>query len=307
MEKYQNTGIDKTMVELNKQLMRYYTACHNDNAHLKAVEININNRLLPKIEGLIAQDMMEGGQHDVKYITWNKQPTLFVDHTAYCNYQAAQGKIMEKYGCPLAGDFDRMREGKKVLEMIDDLENISISDFCKKYYEPPVFHKLDVLVNNLQQLYKDENYRTGITTTRSIGGKIRFDNRANIAMMQFLNANREYYPSCYENGKLYFESDKREVDHIAARLAFSRKSENEDFSLYKMSIFMYHNKEEETHSRLDFDKIPLEVGKSFGKLFTQVTYPRCEAIIIASKKQDAELKQKLEMRHQKKKEGIEHE
>lgn len=188
---------------VHQQLKRYYTACHNARNTMPAVEQHITLRLLPKIEDMVMNDVLEGGKHNVRYMEHNKQRVLFAGDTAFCNYEGAKGILMEKFQCPMEGRFDMIEEGKKTLQMIDDLETMSASQFKKKYYTTPSHKGVERLMSAIENAYDPAIFETSSTTFKALVGSIELDKKMMMSLTQFCNANPESFAPEYKDNTLY--------------------------------------------------------------------------------------------------------
>lgn len=284
LTRYRNYDYFEVLFAVSEQLIRYFNACENEGVATKAVEANINEKLLPLCEQVILQDILEGGVHDYEYMRGFNQVALFIDNRfIICNYQAAQFAdkvIMKKYR--RQGDFDRIKEGNKVLQMIDDLSQLSIKDFVKKYYVPRNYVKVDMLLNAFMRFFNVDKFNlTGIGET-FINGRVDYDNIIKAALQQFFIANK-LTAYKYVNGELY--NSGHPVDHVCADMCFERNNESEDFRLQSISIKLFANKEESirTCHNLKYNQIPEVSSKQFGKLITDQVYPLYEPIVLGQK------------------------
>lgn len=282
---YKNHDYFEVLFAVSEQLILYYNACENEGVATKAVEANINEKLLPLCEQVILQDILEGGVHDYEYMRALNQVALSIDNRfLICNYQATQvadKAIMKKYR--KQGDFDRIKEGNKVLQMIDDLSQLSTKDFVKKYYVPRNYVKVDMLLNAFMRFFNVDKFNlTGIGET-FINGRVDYDNIIKAALQQFFIANK-LTAYKYVNGELY--NNGNPVDHVCADMYFERNNESEDFRLQSISIKLFANKEESLGvcHKLENDQIPEVSSKQFGKLITEQVYPLYEPIVLGQKK-----------------------
>ena len=77
---YRNHDYFEILFAVSEQLIRYFNACENEGVATKAVEANINEKLLPLCEQVILQDILEGGVHDYEYMRGFNQVALFIDN-----------------------------------------------------------------------------------------------------------------------------------------------------------------------------------------------------------------------------------
>lgn len=281
---YRNHDYFEILFAVSEQLIRYFNACENEGVATKAVEANINEKLLPLCEQVILQDILEGGVHDYEYMRGFNQVALLIDDSfIMCNYQAAQfaDKVIMKK-CRRQGDFDRIEEGNKVLQMIDDLNQLSIKDFVKKYYVPRNYVKVDMLLNSFMRFFNVDNFNLTDIGETFINGRVDYDNIIKAALQQFFIANK-LTAYKYVNGELY--DSGHPVDHICADMCFERNNESEDFRLQSISIKLFFSKEEsiKTCYKVENDQIPEVSSKQFGKLITDQVYPLYEPIVLGQK------------------------
>lgn len=297
--RYNDADLFKIRAAVFEHLKRYFSACHNSRNYITAVEKNISEKLLPTLEDLFMDDLMNGGVHDVKYMEINKQKLLSLDRVGFCNYQAAKGAFEKKIGIPLEGKFDLNAEGKKILQMIDDLRSMDAREFSAKYYTPPVCNGMEKLLSAIGKTTDLSSFFNASYTETMYRLDGTLDERAKIAAAQFFNANindfRKYAPR-YENQILYFADNP--VESIDAILIFKREDTSQPFYAAELDISLYYEEptdgDEETppnavrfkfrsaNARFKFD-ITHEQGKEFGEKITHdVLVPKYGAEITAS-------------------------
>ncbi len=276
MATYKDTNFKKALSALYNQQKAYLSGCcHSDN-FLAAAEQAINNAMLRKIEDMAVEDIMNGGEHDIKNISSNPQfPVLVIDGTVFCNYQTAKKtNILKTLGCPLEGNYSSIEDGRAMLAMISDLQSLSLADFVKKnYVEGEYFNGSARLISMLEKLYSDKDFSESSYSISSVDGDIRFDNRAKVAVMQFVNANSNN--KCrYENSMLYYGDT--EIKTVSAELSFKRGSSSEDFVLSKITLQLFIDDKCSSHYpfKIALGTNERETAQSFGRLFTSATYPR---------------------------------
>lgn len=136
---YKNKELLDTVHCIENRLLRYFTACENERHHLEVTENAITERLIPKVEELLAEDGMEGGEHTLSRKHYQGQTGLFVDKAGYvANYQFMKGYMCDGYRkigyIPFEGAASVKYEGEAILDMIEDLYGgISMYEFAKKY------------------------------------------------------------------------------------------------------------------------------------------------------------------------------
>lgn len=60
MSLYNSQELHDVMTQIDQQLLRYFTACENEQHHLNVVEDAITGVLVPRVEELLAEDNMNG-------------------------------------------------------------------------------------------------------------------------------------------------------------------------------------------------------------------------------------------------------
>ena len=211
----------KALIAIEWQMNRYYAGCFNDNAPLKAVDKAIVSKLLPKIEDVLVQDAVKGGRHSVKYLTnpRTQNSLILADNAIFCAYEDTTKDYLATRSIPIEEKVNRIEEGKKLLEMIDDLHLLSISDFVKKHYKEYEHKGLDKLLNFLYDNYDDKNFTPTLVVPRGILGNMKYKNIEPV-LAQFFNANKAVYRGSYENGKLYLDGEEVidiEVEYSAGK------------------------------------------------------------------------------------------
>lgn len=302
--RYNNADLFKIRATTFEHLKRYFSACHNSRNYITAVEKNISEKLLPTLEDLFMDDLMNGGVHDVNYMDINKQKLLALDRIGFCNYQAAKGAFEKKIGIPLEGEFDLNAEGKKILQMIDDLRSMDTNEFVAKYYTPPVCNGMEKLLSAIGKTTDLSSFFNASYTETMYRLDGTLDERAKIAMAQFFNANikdfKKYAPR-YENQTLYFEGSP--VESIDAILIFKRENTSQPFYAASLDVSLYYEEpadgdegvrfnfkgvnvlfkcKKSANARFEFN-ITYEQGKEFGEKITHdILVPKYGAVITAS-------------------------
>ncbi len=275
MASFGNSNLNKVFSALRNQQKLYLSACCGG-THLDAAEQAINRYMIPKLEELAIEDIMDGGYHNIKHLDPKPElPVLVIDGNVYCNYQTAKRTdVLSSIGCPLEGNYDAIQEGRTLLEMINDLCSMSPADFVRKH---PVygehFNGSARLISMLEKVYKAEDFRESSYSNKQVEGDIRFDNRAKVAVMQFINAN-ENNRARYENSALYYNDT--EITAVGAELAFKRNDTTEDFYLTKLKLCLFVDHECSRHYPFEIALGTAEniACRSIGKLFTDTTYTR---------------------------------
>lgn len=278
MERYHDQMLHKALVVIFRQLQRYFTACQKERNFLTAAEDAISRIMLPRIENLIIEDIMNGGEHEYKYVENSKarQSILMVDKVPYCNYQATKGThLLQVYDCPLEGRFDLIEEGKKTLQMVQDFRSMSVSDFQKKYYQPPAYKEINRLLGLLESLCTVDVYHNAVLNNKRMKGEFRFDQRAKIAVMPFLNANSRG-AARYEATTLYYRD--MIIDRVCANVTLERGKTTEDFVLTAFELLLHTAGDAGECFSLPFVFKPEHRGscESFGRMFTKKIYPQYE-------------------------------
>lgn len=286
--RYSDEHLYRAKLTIIHQLRRYYSACYNNKNYITAVEKNISEKLLPQLEIMFMDDIMRGGSHTVKYTTDKIDKSnrfLQLDDWICCGYQiAGKSKIfMEHQGIPLEGDFNLNDEGKKLLQMIDDLKSMDAYQFQKKYYIPPKWNGLEKLLDAIGATLRfhspdifvvpEDEFLCTVWDEKGLRFDGTLDDRVKLALLQFFNANQNEYgihnPS-YENQNLYF--NELPVEKIKAILIFRRADTSQPF--YASALDLTLDMGDGTGYNTKFDINP-EQGKAFGeKLTYEVFVPK---------------------------------
>ncbi len=156
MSLYNSQELHDVMTQIDQQLLRYFTACENEQHHLNVVEDAITGVLVPRVEELLAEDNMNGGEHSMSRKRNQGQMGLFYNGSAYVtNYQFARGILCDAYRkagtMPFKDAKTVQAEGGRLLSMIEDLQDggLNLSQFLKKYYREMYLVGKDKLVNGL--------------------------------------------------------------------------------------------------------------------------------------------------------------
>ena len=156
MSLYNSQELHDVMTQIDQQLLRYFTACENEQHHLNVVEDAITGVLIPRVEELLAEDNMNGGEHSMSRKRNQGQMGLFYNGSAYVtNYQFARDILCDAYRkagtMPFKDAKTVQAEGGRLLSMIEDLQDggLNLSQFLKKYYREMYLVGKDKLVNGL--------------------------------------------------------------------------------------------------------------------------------------------------------------
>ncbi|MBQ8195884.1 MAG: hypothetical protein IJZ47_11030 [Oscillospiraceae bacterium] len=276
MVTYKDTNFKKALSALYNQQKAYLSGCCRSNNSLATAEQAINGIMLKKLEELAVEDIMNGGEHDIKNISNDPAcPILVIDSIIFCNYRAAKKfDLLQTLGCPLDGTYSSTEDGEALLQMINDLQTLSLADHAKKYYvEGEYFNGSARLISMLEKIYDSNAFSESAVSVTEIDGDIRFDNRAKVAVMQFINANTNNQGR-YENAALYYGN--REIKTVGAELSLRRADSSEDFVLSKLTLQLFVDDQCSEHFpfAIALGANEREAARSFGKLFTSVTYPR---------------------------------
>lgn len=137
---YQSMEISEVIRCINQQILCYLTACDHEQHMLNVAEDAITTYLIPKVEELLTEDSMEGGEHSMSRKMHQGQEGLFYNGNAYLvNYQFAKGVMCDSYRkagiIPIECARDVNYEGNRLIDMVQDLSgNMSHSEFMKKYH-----------------------------------------------------------------------------------------------------------------------------------------------------------------------------
>lgn len=207
--RFYDDDVLKALIAIEWQMNRYYTGCYNDNAPLKAVDKAIVSKLLPKIEDVLVQDAVKGGRHSIKYLTnpRTQNSLILADNAIFCAYEDTTKDYLADCCVPIEEKVNRIEEGKKLLEMIDDLHLLSISDFVEKHYKEYEHKGLEKLLDFLYENYNDEKFYLRHINSKGILGDMKYKNIEPV-LAQFFNANKVKYRGEYENGKLYLDGEE---------------------------------------------------------------------------------------------------
>ncbi len=276
MAKYHSTDLKKTFSALYNQQKAYLSGCCHSNTSLDTAEKMINSVMIRSIEDMAVEDIMNGGEHDIKNISPDPNyPVLVVDDIVFCNYQTAKRtNILGQIGCPLDGNYNAYDEGNALIGMINDLQTLSLADFVKKHYiEGEYFNGSAKLISMIERVYAQSKLSERGYSTTKFSGDIIIDDRIKVAVMQFINANTNNI-SRYENSALFYND--KEIKTVGAELEFRRESTGEDFVLSKLTLQLFIDEEHSAHY-----PFPIAIGvgereaaQSLGRLFTSSTYPK---------------------------------
>lgn len=156
MSLYNSEELHDVMTQIDQQLLRYFTACENEQHHLNVVEDAIASALIPRVEELLAEDNMNGGEHSMSRKGNQGQLGLFYNGSSYiANHQFAKGILCDAYRkagvMPFKDAATVNAEGERLLSMIEDLQDggLNLSQFLKKYYRKCFLVGRDKLINGL--------------------------------------------------------------------------------------------------------------------------------------------------------------
>lgn len=250
---FKDSDIESVFNVFTKQLKNYYTACSQQQDTLcEPVEIDIDNFLIPKLEQLVIADIRLGGKHEM-HNRWHQNANLFImDGRAYCGYKAARGQLCREIKCPLARPCDFTQETTKLLNMIEDLNKISVREFVEKYDVQPPVNGFEELVNNILTNVSVDNitsvrFHKRPKTENEMGGffVLKFDDdEALLALYAFVSANPEYFG--YDNlslvdGKMNYREENGNIfipDSVVFQFVMS-KDINEPTADYDVKSLLF--------------------------------------------------------------------
>lgn len=95
---YVNKELSDAVSCVNRQVLCYFTACEREQHCHNTAEKAITDDLMPKVEELLAEDAMNGGEHPMARKLYQGQTGLFFNGNAYLvNYTFAKGVLCEAY------------------------------------------------------------------------------------------------------------------------------------------------------------------------------------------------------------------
>ena len=275
MASFGNSNLNNVFSALRNQQKLYFSGCCSG-TYPEETEQAINRYMIPRIEELAVEDIMDSGEHNIKHLDPKPElPVLVIDGSIFCNYQTAKKtNVLSSLGCPLDGNYNAIREGKVLLDMISDLCTMSPADFSRKHpVSGEFFNGSARLISMLEKVYKPEDFKENSYSNKLVEGNVRFDNRIKAAVMQFINAN-ENNTARYENSALYYNDT--EITVVGAELSFKRNDITEDFVLSKLKLCLFVDHECSRHYPFEIALGSAEniACHSIGKLFTDTTYTR---------------------------------
>lgn len=229
---YQSMETGEAIRCINQQILCYITACDKEQHMLNIAEDAITAYLIPKVEQLLSEDSMEGGEHSMSRKMHQGQQGLFYNGNAYLvNYQFAKGVMCDSYRkagiIPIECARDVNYEGNRLVDMVQDLSNdMSLSDFVKKYrrnvplkYRDYLMHGLGLSLQKVaehgfpvSELVDVFPYQRGVTYWVTADKKV-MDN----AMYVFIGWNRQALDMAkpkLEDGKLFVGSEVKRYDIV---------------------------------------------------------------------------------------------
>lgn len=234
---FKDNRIELAFEVLQKQVKLYFTACEQHNHEVyQPVEDVITKRLFPKLEQLILADTRLGGKHEM-YTKWHQNSSYFwVDSIVICNYQAAQGQIARELMCPIEKPCDVETEGKKILEMTEDLYKMSVYDFLAKHNVPAPVSELETFLNEITPDIALDNVcdvkyypsREGENAVRSLMTIKLSDDDVLLSLYSFVSANPEYFGYnrvSFVNGKFNYRDNFGDIfipNNILLNIALHR-------------------------------------------------------------------------------------
>lgn len=261
---FSDYNIEQAFKVIEKQEKNYYTACEqHSHTVYEPLEEAMEKQLFPKLEQLVFTDIQLGGKHEMK-TRWHQNANVFVtDGRVYCGYKAAQGEIAHEYKCPIEKPCDVVEEGKKLLEMIEDLNKLSTRDFVKKYDVDPLINNFDVLVNDIFAKVALGDV-TGAKFSDKNSDKMwcefyleLYDDAALFTLYSFANANPEYVGYnrfSLVDGKVNYRDDFDDIfipDNIKFMIMFNKNLSSPDDD-YKIDSMLFTG-EEGYYSGIVFD------------------------------------------------------
>ena len=222
MALYADKSLKNALNCINNQILCYLTACEAEQHHLNAAEEAITKYIIPRVEELLTDDNINGGEHSMSRKWHQGQMGLFYNNNAYLvNYQFAKGVLCDAYRkagiLPAEGARNVGYEGERLLSMVDDIcvSAPSLSRFAEKYHRELPLVCRDRLMNGLglslqrvaehgfprSELVDMTVYQSGVSLWITADKKI-MDN----TMFVFISHNRQaldFGSPKLENGVLY--------------------------------------------------------------------------------------------------------
>ena len=152
---YMNKELADAISCVNQQVLCYLTACEREQHCHNTAEKAITDDLMPRVEELLAEDAMNGGEHPMARKSYQGQTGLFFNGNAYLvNYTFAKGAVCEAYHKAGVLPVDDARtvqyESDRLLDMTEDLcGGMKLWDFAKKYRRNIPLIGRDKLINGL--------------------------------------------------------------------------------------------------------------------------------------------------------------
>lgn len=222
MAVYSDKSLSYAMKCINNQILCYLSACEEEQHHLNAAEEAITKYLIPRVEELLAEDGMNGGEHSMSRKMNQGQMGLFYNNNSYlANHQFAKGVLCDAYRkagvLPAQGARTVQYESDRLLSMVDDIcvPEPNFDEFAKKYHRELPLVGRDRLMNGLglslqrvaehgfphSELVDMSAYQNGVSLWITADKKV-MDN----TMFVFISHNRQAFDlgsPKLENGALY--------------------------------------------------------------------------------------------------------
>lgn len=289
----------KILSGVSRQLRKYFAGCDNDNTYTTVVENQIANRLLTQIAKIVAEDEMRGGQHSLQKVTIKNSPFLMVDKVVFfTNYQVINldefANTKQRFTLENKSKYDRIKEGNKTLDMMEELEKVinlemDKKDFIEKWYEDYKWKETDYLLKTIfsNLCYNpDGKFNELLVTENRLKGFITFEENAKMATYNFLMANDRTVYSDYCNKELMVNPQNKNpansilIEEIKMKIFIER----EDFNNFKNNNFflkeaelILSGKEKEISIKIDMTDKNLSLRKEIGnKLYDKVYQPKFE-------------------------------
>lgn len=152
---YKSIDISEAIKCIDLHILCYLTACDREQHQLNIAENAITSVLIQKVEELLAEDNMNGGEHSMERKFYNGQQGLKYNGSSYLvNYQFAKGKMCELYRnagiIPIEDARSVNCEGNKLADMAQDLSaGMTPHDFVVKYKRNTPFKYKENLLQGL--------------------------------------------------------------------------------------------------------------------------------------------------------------
>lgn len=205
---YNSHEINEAIKCIDLHILCYLTACEQEQHMLNIAESAITSVLIPKVEELLTEDNMNGGEHSMERKFHQGQQGLLYNGSSYLvNYQFAKGKMCELYRkaeiIPIEDARTVNCEGNKLVSMAEDLSaGMSPGKFAEKYrrntplkYKENLLKGLGMALNRVaehgfpgDELVDIYTYGRGITILVTADKRI-MDN----LMYGFIGWNRQFF------------------------------------------------------------------------------------------------------------------